>query len=347
MNAERPGRRRGRGLFRTGLGLVLLAVLVISSSPFLGGAAPQSVWTGVDRVVAVGDLHGDYENFIKILKNKEVGLVDENLRWIAGKTHFVQTGDILDRGDDAKKILDLMRRLEAEAPKAGGMVHLLLGNHEELALIRRSFDRQGYVRLSQFLDFIPDTHRRTLENRARNRGVNPFQYWTSVLRDPDQQQIYFENFEERYGRWLVEHNVIIKINQTVFVHGGISLDDSKRPLDEINGLYRSEFNRFFWGADFRPRMVYAGSRTPLWNRDLAIQPEAEYAATVDEILANLGAGRIVVAHTPTLGEDLVTRFGGRVYIIDTGIMRRYTGGFLSALIMNDGDIHVWKGAHHD
>jgi hypothetical protein len=54
------------------------------------------VWSDVEKIVTVGDLHGDYENFVKILLG--TGLVDEKLQWAGRDTHFVQTGDIMDRG---------------------------------------------------------------------------------------------------------------------------------------------------------------------------------------------------------------------------------------------------------
>src|SRR4030067_2246988 len=86
-------------------------------------------WSGIERIVVVGDLHGEYENFVKILKG--TGVLDKDLHWTAGNAHLVQTGDIMDRGNDTRKIFDLLIRLEKEAEAAGGMVHVLLGHHEE------------------------------------------------------------------------------------------------------------------------------------------------------------------------------------------------------------------------
>ena len=98
----------------------------------------QCVWTDVDRIVVVGDLHGAYDNFVKILK--QTGLVDDLLQWKGGKTHLVQMGDILDRGDRARDIFDLLIRLEESAKSAGGFVHVLIGNHEidEIMIFNRT-----------------------------------------------------------------------------------------------------------------------------------------------------------------------------------------------------------------
>ena len=58
-------------------------------------------WQGVERIVAVGDIHGDYGNYIEVLR--AAGLVDKKGKWSGGKTHLVQTGDIPDRGPDTGK----------------------------------------------------------------------------------------------------------------------------------------------------------------------------------------------------------------------------------------------------
>ena len=84
----------------------------------------------VDRVVAVGDIHGDYEQFVKVLAS--AGLIDGNGNWTGGKTHLVQTGDILDRGPDSRAVMDLLIKLQQQAAQAGGGVHCLIGNHEAM-----------------------------------------------------------------------------------------------------------------------------------------------------------------------------------------------------------------------
>ena len=63
--------------------------------------AGQAEWTGIARVVAVGDVHGEYAGFVEVLRS--AGVIDQKDRWIGGKTHLVQTGDVPDRGDGTKK----------------------------------------------------------------------------------------------------------------------------------------------------------------------------------------------------------------------------------------------------
>ncbi|MSV29651.1 MAG: protein-tyrosine-phosphatase, partial [Bryobacterales bacterium] len=90
----------------------------------------EASYSGVERVVAVGDVHGDYAQFIDILRL--AGVIDRNENWTGGRTHLVQTGDVPDRGPDSRKALDLLRKLEKQSVIAGGAVHALIANHEAM-----------------------------------------------------------------------------------------------------------------------------------------------------------------------------------------------------------------------
>ena len=83
-----------------------LTMLLLLASPELH-AAPEKIdehhWTGVERVVAIGDLHGDYDAYFTVLQ--AAGIVDAKGQWIAGATHLVQAGDIPDRGPDTRRII--------------------------------------------------------------------------------------------------------------------------------------------------------------------------------------------------------------------------------------------------
>ena len=95
-------------------------------------AFPCDVQT-TERIVAVGDIHGAFDQFVAILR--AAGLIDNRNRWSGKKAVLVQTGDVLDRGPDSRKALDLLRKLEGEAQRAGGRVYALLGNHELMRLV--------------------------------------------------------------------------------------------------------------------------------------------------------------------------------------------------------------------
>jgi hypothetical protein len=324
----------------TGTATSLLPTL--SPSP-RAPASRQCIWEGVEKIIAIGDLHGDYEHFITILKNEKIKLVDNELHWIGGKTHLVQIGDVLDRGDRAKDIFDLIKNLEKEAEKAGGMVHMLIGNHEEMNITGIAFQYADYVTDKQFYDFLPDSYKKRKEREFKKKTENGGDIedeWKKLKEDEDAQQEYTLNFNLYYGRWIAEeHNAVIKINDTVFVHGGINEKYSTWPLKDINNLYYAEFQKWFRGESFRPKILW-GEDSPLWFRLLATWPEQTYKSQVNRILANLGAKQMVIAHTPDI-KVIPSRFGYKIWVIDTGISRIYRG-FLSALIIKNGVFEPWR-----
>jgi len=355
------------------LGLVLFSGLSLSSA---SAAEIPYAWTGVDRVVAVADLHGDYDRFVFILAHPEVGLVDGNLHWTGAKTHLVQLGDVIDRGSGARKIYDLLMRLEKEAKAAGGMVHVLLGNHEEMNITGIALDYPTYVGVGQFVSFLPDDFRRAKEaeylktlspeerQRAEEAGLDVATdeglalFWRKIIaaKNPEARRAYILGFNETCGDWLIKKNTVIKINDVVYVHGGISEAYSKWSLREINNTMRSELE-FFQGRMrnpqryrrlIKPKFLYS-SDSPLWFRGLGTKREDAAQAEIDRTLANLGARAMVVGHnffrfkngaSPVIDRRSVARFQEKVWIMDTGISGSY-GGIPSALIYDHGEFKVW------
>lgn len=335
---------------------IFLLSITLITSPIPAKDKP-CIWTGVEKIVAVGDIHGDYDNFITILKKTKI--LSQQLHWIAGKTHFVQTGDVMDRGPHAKKVLDLLIEMEEEAEKAGGMVHFLIGNHEEMNLTGISLDQPGYVTYEQFVSFLPEKYRIKKEKEfKKNNGESDSvsedvirQHWIQLMRNDEQaRKKYIENFNKEYGDWILKHNAVIKINNIVFVHGGISRKFSKWKLEKINDRTRYELSTLqrAYSRNISPRIdleIVFQSDGPFWYRELARQDEKFFKPEVDIIFENLDAQVIVMAHTPRTGmlasAENMSRFDRRVWIIDTGISEVY-GGVLSALIIEDGNFFVWS-----
>jgi hypothetical protein len=352
MAGRIPG-RSNRWVRFSAFCLALSLVLGAGARPC--GAGTPCVFTGVDKVIAVGDLHGDYQNFVKILTRTHV--VDQGLHWIAGRAHLVQIGDVLDRGPSARKIFDLIARLEKEAEQAGGKVHALLGNHEEMALAGISFDYPGFVTVEQFLSFLPDTYidmKQTEYLRKKSAGLPPgaepplisltelLDYWKGIMTsDATARREYFQSLYDLYGAWILSHNAVIKINDTVFVHGGISEPFSEEPLETINDDLRRELSLAMRGSRFTPRIIFT-TNSPLWYRGLALNDESSMKDELDRILSNLKAKHMVVGHT-THGfgtARTMERFQGKVWCIDTGISE-YFGGHLSALIIEKHNFEPW------
>ena len=362
LPAEAP-RRKGRPA-RPLFVFFLLVLWTCCLGQFLA-ARIRYAWTGVDRIVAIGDLHGDYDNFVKILTEIPPPIVDQDLHWIAGNTHLVQLGDIMDRGRKARDILNLLMKLEKEAEAAGGKVHVVLGNHEEMNITGIVFRYPEYLHVDQFRSFLPDGYKRKKEE-ALQKAIMELrtkredktteeelikEFWDSLRDDEGAQHEYLVNFNKKYGSWLLKQNAIIKINDTIFVHGGISEKFSLMGIENINDTLRLELadlrraeERSEAAMIARPEIAYNGDG-PLWYRELAIVAEADMAPEVDRILQNLGASRMIIAHTPRIpSEREMKRFGGKVWIIDTGISSDY-GGRLSALIIQNGEAVIWRASY--
>jgi len=345
--------------------ILWIALIVFILASFSAAADRECTWTGIEKIVAIGDLHGDYENFVTILK--EVHLVDDDLHWIGGNIHLVQTGDVIDRGPNARAIFDLIMLLEEEAVQAGGMVHMLIGNHEEMNITGIAIDQPRYVNLDQFLSFLPKNYRdkeekKIKEEHEKNHGNSDDsglslddvikEFWTDALRNNQRaKREYTTNFNKEYGKWIIEHNTVIKINDTVFVHGGLSEKISRWKLKDINKTMRVELKEFIRAIRdkkplaFKPKMVYA-SDGPLWYRGLSNENGEISVTDVKRILDNLQAKQMVIAHTPRTGSRVslieeVVQHEGMIWVIDTGISESY-GGFLSALIIDNGQFSIWE-----
>ena len=190
---------------------------------------------GVERVVAIADVHGAYEAMVETLGN--VGILNDDSEWAGGEAHLVIVGDLLDRGPRSRDALDLLMRLEDEAAMAGGKVHVLIGNHESMNMI----GDLRYVSKAEYSAFADDETRdqrnrwfrvwarRDGGNRAnqRDRFDSEFPAGFFALREAFGPQ-------GRYGKWLLQKNVVAVINGTAFVHGGLPPEVADIGLEGIN-----------------------------------------------------------------------------------------------------------------
>lgn len=310
-------------------------------------------WNGVSRIVAIADIHGDYDAFLEILMG--IGLVDKKSDWIGGETHLVQLGDVMDRGTQGHFCFDLLKKLEKQAEEAGGKVHVLIGNHEEANIYGTAPTTSDYVGLAQFWYFLPDEYRAEREKLIREKydgdGYNQeeeeevMRFWDKVKNDSDDeaQDIYRESFVRQYGEWLINKNVVIKINDIVFTHGGVNESFSEMGIGEINNLMRKDLNKLKHGKTlYAPPKVAYQPNAPQWFRGLIREDEESFSDDVIRILANLEANYMVVGHTVRRDIRKLDRFGGRIWGIDTGISKFY-GGVRCALIIEDGNFRLWWG----
>ena len=251
------------------------------------------------------------------------GLIDSSNRWQAGTTHLVSLGDLLDRGPDSRAVMDLLRDLQPQALAAGGRVHVLLGNHEAMNLVGDLRD----VSTAEFAAFAStdrDSDRQDDLLAEQPRGY--LQHRAAFAANGS------------YGRWLLSLPAIVRINRTLFVHGGLPPLVAQRGLQELNHSVRAALADAAAVQDpeapLAPVLDNAG---PLWYRGSAQCHPLLEQTTLDAALSALNADRVIIGHTPTATRRIQRRLDGRVYAIDTGMLKAVYRGEAFALELQ-GDV---------
>ena len=322
------------------------AAVAASDPPVLAQAAkpgdsPCDIQT-TERVVAVGDVHGAFDNFVAILRAAQV--IDNRNRWSGQRTVLVQTGDILDRGPDSRKAIDLLRRLERDAQRAGGRVVSLLGNHELMRLVSDwRYVSAGEIEAFKTGDSTQlreQVHARLSEQAAQRAKAEGREYDAAAYRESFLKEVPLGMIELRqafgpqgeYARWVRERPTVARINGVLFLHGGISPDTAPLGCEGINAAVSKELAAL--PPPEQAASLMASSETgPLWYRGLALQKEEEVAPLLPGILEQMKARAVVIGHSTVLPGRIVARLGGRVILIDTGMVNGefYPGGVPSAL----------------
>jgi hypothetical protein len=247
-------------------------------------AIPAKLPLTARRLVAIGDLHGDLSAARAALR--AAGAIDGADRWIGGDLVIVQTGDILDRGDDEEEIYVLLERLEADAKQAGGAIVLLNGNHE---LMNGARDYR-YVTPGAMSDFGGD----------RQRAFDPGGPW---------------------AKKLARYNVVAIVNDTVFSHAGV-VDEWVTQVDEANQSSRCWLDGQAGGpAD--PPLALTSQDSPVWTRAYGMDELLDCGKLVHALDA-LGAKRMVVGHTPQQ-TGINSACDGKLWRIDVGLAKHYGG----------------------
>ncbi len=222
------------------LAIALVALACLPARPALAQAA-RAEWDGVERVIAFADVHGAHGELLTLLR--ESGVTDGNDRWAAGKAQVVSLGDLLDRGAESRKVMDLLMRLQLEAAQAGGGLQVVLGNHEALNLLGdlRYVDA---AEMAAYTDLEPAGVRdaaRTAWPGSCTAPCAPFEtqfppgwFGHRAAFAPD----------GRYGRWLLSLPVAVRINDALFVHGGLGPELQGLSLASLNLRYRTALTEY-------------------------------------------------------------------------------------------------------
>jgi hypothetical protein len=234
----------------------------------------------------MADTHGEFEIAVQLLQRH--GVIDERLRWAFGKGHLAILGDVFDRGPNHTELLWLIYKLEAEAARAGGGVHLALGNHEAMVLTGdERYLNPKYPRVATLLGV--ETH-------------------TSLW-----------NEQSLLGQWLRSKAAVFRLGQYLCLHGGISreLVDRGLTLSAVNQAVRAALTEQTpLGAQTEFVM---GQEGPLWYRgyfrDAALKGGFKLAeqSDIELIRDRFGVQAILVGHTTV--PAVTALYGGRVIAV--------------------------------
>jgi hypothetical protein len=260
------------------------------------------VFPAVRRIIAIGDIHGDFNALIQALYKANIITTDGD--WDANNTGtiVIQLGDLLDRGgrnnpdsDNYREEIDILQfiqHLHKQASKIGSAFLTLVGNHELMNLLG---------------DF-----RYVSENAMNGMGGDKGREYLFKAGGPIAKHIGCSS----YG--------ICKIGDWTFVHGGVlpqHLNDPEFSFTNVNYLIRD----IMMGKLEKQHLTSSqkefifGSNGLFWTRKLSKDtPECSLA---DEAVSILNDGKqnggIVVGHT--VQPKINSKCSGKVWAIDSGM----------------------------
>lgn len=391
---------------RSSFRLALISLLLLLLVALLPDGPSQARAASPPEIIAVGDIHGDFDDFVALLQH--CALIDAQDHWTGGQATLVQTGDILDRGPKPRDTLDLLMSLQKQAAKKGGRVVVLLGNHEMMNIMGdlryvtpenyASFAGKNAEKLeeSAYHDYVRwrHDHAALLVKLPQAFPETTQAEW--MARHPagfiEQREAFSP--EGKYGKWLRERPAVAEVEHVVFLHGGIDPSLSSMKLEEMDRRVHEEIGAFDRAKEYlvaqhlilpfftlaevtavvqaevavresapesrhpsaispdgqmpehtqlelmRNFLDYGGwlsvaSNGPLWFRGYAQWTDAQVAANLPRVLAAYGASAIVVGHTPQADGRISSRLGGKLFLIDTGMLSAYFHGRASALQIRD------------
>lgn len=259
-----------------------------------GHGRPPVAVNGVDSLFIIGDVHGEYDTLTAVLRN--AGIIGEGLRWAAGRSHLVFAGDLMDRGDDVTRVLWFVEELERQAAAAGGGLHVVLGNHEIMVMTGDA----RYISPKE-------------SHLARLHGVE-----------------YARLFDPRHtllGRWLTSRPGMIRVDDVLIAHGGVSTDWLSTTLtafDDTLAVYTGDAAFQLWADTLVPLPLDSVSfqrrnaffwepNSVFWYRDYARSDTL--GSALRAVLNHFEARLHVVGHTP--GPDVRSAYDGDLVLTNT------------------------------
>jgi hypothetical protein len=299
-----------------------------------------------DRIIVIGDIHGDYDMLIRCLKLAK--LIDNKSNWIGGGTIVVQVGDQIDScrlinkygisncnsitmendNPDDLKILYFMTELHKKATEAGGAVYSLIGNHE---LLNSLGD----------LSYVSHNNLRSFDNYKTNSGI--------IIRDGYQARKFAFTPGNEIANFLAcTRKIALVIGSNLFVHGGIIpyIANKYKNIDDMNKL----LTLFLLGEIEQPEyftdLFISGKTSPLWTRlfGMKVNNCENLMTPLKEVYH---VNKIYVGHTPQLKKGIHSQCNDSIWMTDIGLSHAFNKFHKDSIkkvqvleILNDSVINV-------
>ncbi len=258
---------------------------------------PRMKFSRVDSIYVLGDIHGEFERLVKLLQ--QGGLIDSTLRWTGGRRHLVVLGDIFDRGHNVTRTLWFLYGLEKQAERAGGRLHVVLGNHEIMTMVNDLRYLSGKENL--------------IANMHQTDYANMFHPRRSVL-----------------GRWLASKPGLLMIDDVLFAHGGVHPVFSAFPVETFNDSLSAFVNdkgfehlledslaaAHYDSVSYMRRLYFFfAENSVFWYRGY-VQTDT-LQSELQQVLNRYNAAIHVVAHTPV--PTITSLYGGKLIAVDLNV----------------------------
>ncbi|SBS88317.1 shewanella-like protein phosphatase 1, putative [Plasmodium malariae] len=243
-------------------------------------------WEG--KIIAIGDIHGDMESLKLILRHSN--LINKKDEWVGENILLIQVGDILDRGIYGPLIYNYLFKLQKEAINKQSRIILILGNHEELNLC-------GYF------------------NYVNKKEVELF--------FQNNYHYRYKSFTNKNGEFfqkLIKLPAIIKVNDIIFTHGGISKNISQLNINTISLKTRLQIENKCNLLKYDKSNNYLNQDGVLWNDNISRKVwinQKEACSDLLDILKRYNAKYLVVGHTKQMSHYVSTFCNHKFFLIDT------------------------------
>jgi hypothetical protein len=255
-------------------------------------------------VFAIGDIHGDYDRLVDVLRaGRIIPTIPDHpkaVRWTAGRSTFVCTGDVINKGDHSLQVISLLRALGDAADRDGGRVVVTMGNHE-----------------AEFLADPTDNKASQFSSELKATGLKP----KDVVAGRDLEGL---------GAFLRSLPFAVRVNDWFFIHAG-------NPASQTIPQLRAGFQRAVdWEGFQSPTLLAVNSPLearlhprPWWERegDSPAQAQDRLRSAVQA----MGVQHLVIGHQPGAIEfcdgtkrrrgEMFQKFDGLIFLIDVGMSR--------------------------